>query len=66
MALAQSPSLWRYDLAEPLAKVADRVPLGADISLRSVTGGHDWTWWNPWLIHGFTDLPLGRDQIDCD
>lgn len=81
VALAQSPSLWRYDLAEPLARVADRVvlrlqagiyeadihatsvqlladlvPLGADISLRSVTGGHDWTWWNPWLIHGLADL----------
>lgn len=81
MALAQSPSLWRYDLAEPLAQVADRVvlrlqagiyeadihaasvqlladlmPLGADISLRSITGGHDWTWWNPWLIHGLADL----------
>lgn len=81
VALAQSPSLWRYDLAEPLAQVADRVvlrlqagiyeadihassvqlladlvPLGADISLRSITGGHDWTWWNPWLIHGLADL----------
>lgn len=81
VALAQSPSLWRYDLAEPLARVLDRVvlrlqagtyeadihatsvqlladlvPLGADISLRSVTGGHDWTWWNPWLIHGLADL----------
>nr|WP_245347086.1 alpha/beta hydrolase-fold protein [Arthrobacter stackebrandtii] len=81
VALAQSPSLWRYDLAEPLARVADRVvlrlqagiyeaeihatsmqlladlvPLGADISLCSVTGGHDWSWWNPWLIHGLADL----------
>ncbi len=81
VALAQSPSLWRYDLAEPLARVADRVvlrlqagiyeadihatsvqlladlvPLGTDISLQSVTGGHDWTWWNPWLIHGLADL----------
>ncbi|POH57668.1 enterochelin esterase domain-containing protein [Arthrobacter glacialis] len=81
VALAQSPSLWRYDLSQPLEKVLDRVvlrlqagiyesdihqtsqelfnqlaPLGADISLSAVTGGHDWTWWNPWLIHGLREL----------
>ncbi|MHA7270274.1 alpha/beta hydrolase-fold protein [Arthrobacter sp. HLT1-20] len=81
VALAQSPSLWRYDLSQPLEKVLDRVvlrvqagiyegdihqesqdlfnhlaPLGADIGFNSVTGGHDWTWWNPWLIHGLREL----------
>ncbi len=81
VALAQSPSLWRYDLAWPLEKVRDQVvlrlqagvyeadihqtslklfnhlaPLGADIRFSSVTGGHDWTWWNPWLIHGLREL----------
>lgn len=81
VALAQSPSLWRYDLAQPLEKVRDQVvlrlqagvyeadiheaseklfhhlaPLGADIRFSSVTGGHDWTWWNPWLIHGLREL----------
>lgn len=81
VALAQSPSLWRYDLSQPLANVADRVVLrlqagiyecdihqssqelfhqlallGADINFSSVTGGHDWTWWNPWLIHGLREL----------
>ncbi|MHA7304890.1 enterochelin esterase domain-containing protein [Arthrobacter sp. TMN-49] len=81
VALAQSPSLWRYDLGQPLEKVRDQVvlrlqagiyeadihqtsqqlfdhlaALGADISLSSVTGGHDWSWWNPWLIHGLQEL----------
>ncbi|MGO2542096.1 enterochelin esterase domain-containing protein [Specibacter sp. AOP5-B1-6] len=81
VALAQSPSLWRYDLAERLGKVVDEVvlrlqaglyeadihqtsvkllndlaPRGADIQLQSVTGGHDWAWWNPWLIHGLAEL----------
>lgn len=81
VALAQSPSLWRYDLAERLGKVVDEVvlrlqaglyeadihqtsvkllndlaPREADIQLQSVTGGHDWAWWNPWLIHGLAEL----------
>ena len=81
VALAQSPSLWRYDLADPLAAVARRIRIriqagiyedtihragealhrdlartGADISLRSITGGHDWAWWNPWLIRGLAEL----------
>lgn len=89
-ALAQSPSLWRYDLAGALAAVAcdpgpgsdrERVrirlqagifetsihepstalfealgPQGADIRLNSITGGHDWAWWNPWLIRGLAEL----------
>ena len=84
VALAQSPSLWRYDLAQPLEKVLDQVvlrlqagvyeadihhesemlfkhlaPLGADIRFSPVTGGHDWTWWNPWLIHGLRELLAG-------
>lgn len=81
VALAQSPSLWRYDLAGPLGDVLDRVtirlqagiyepdihettqrlyadlvPLGADVGLCTVTGGHDWAWWNTWLIHGLAEL----------
>lgn len=81
VALAQSPSLWRYDLSQPLEKVLDRVVLrlqtgvyegdihqssqelfnhlallGVDINFSSVSGGHDWTWWNPWLIHGLREL----------
>ncbi|MDO5744049.1 MAG: alpha/beta hydrolase-fold protein [Micrococcaceae bacterium] len=85
VALAQSPSLWRYDLMAPLEKVIDRVTVrmqagiyepeiheealklrnqlashGADIRFRSITGGHDWAWWNPWLVHGLSEL-LAQD-----
>lgn len=81
VALAQSPSLWRYDLYQPLRDVLDRVVVrlqagiyeaeiheptkklftellagGADVEFQSITGGHDWAWWNPWLIHGLSAL----------
>jgi len=80
-ALAQSPSLWRYDLTEPLlsAQVPIRVRIqagryepsihepagrlntalagaGVDTAFRSISGGHDWAWWHPWLIRGLADL----------
>ena len=88
-ALAQSPSLWRYDLTEYLLAVKDRPRIrlqaglyestvhrpaaalaeslgagGADVGFRSITGGHDWAWWSPWLIRGLSgilqdDRPLG-------
>ncbi|MCC3297998.1 enterochelin esterase domain-containing protein [Arthrobacter caoxuetaonis] len=76
-ALAQSPSLWRYDLDQPLLEAAGRIRVrlqagcyepsihaparalhaalaesGVDTDFRSVTGGHDWAWWHPWLIRG--------------
>ncbi|MBD8042741.1 DUF3327 domain-containing protein [Arthrobacter sp. Sa2BUA2] len=84
-ALAQSPSLWRYDLAEPLLAVQEplRVRIqagryepsihepagrlntvlagsGVDTAFRSITGGHDWAWWHPWLIRGLSDLFSGQ------
>ena len=80
-ALAQSPSLWRYDLAAPLAGVAGKARIriqagiyedtihqpgatlaatlaaaGTDVGFRSITGGHDWAWWNPWLVRGLAEL----------
>ena len=80
-ALAQSPSLWRYDLADFLLPVKDRVRIrmqagryestvhqpaavlaqvleaaGADVGFRSITGGHDWAWWSPWLIRGLAEV----------
>ncbi|MDN3904954.1 alpha/beta hydrolase-fold protein [Arthrobacter sp. YD2] len=80
-ALAQSPSLWRYDLAAYLMPVKDRVRIrmqagryestvhepaahlaqvlgeaGADVGFRSITGGHDWAWWSPWLIRGLAEV----------
>jgi len=76
-ALAQSPSLWRYDLDQPLLEAAGRIRVrlqagcyepsihaparalhaalaegGVDTGFDSVTGGHDWAWWHPWLIRG--------------
>lgn len=85
-ALAQSPSVWRFDMSAPLAAVTvPRTPesvrisiqagvyettvhtpaailaehlanIGANIRFHSVTGGHDWAWWNPWLIRGLAEL----------
>jgi len=88
-ALAQSPSLWRYDLAAPLSPVAGRVRIrlqagiyestvhepsaalartladvGADLGFRSITGGHDWAWWHPWLVRGLAELLGGGAAAD--
>ena len=82
-ALAQSPSLWRYDLTDYLLAVKKQVRIrlqagtyestvhsptlalasaletgGADVAFRSVTGGHDWAWWAPWLVRGLAQLLL--------
>lgn len=80
-ALAQSPSLWRYDLDQPLLSAAGRIRVrlqagcyepsihapssalhtvlaenGIDSEFRSITGGHDWAWWHPWLIRGLAGV----------
>lgn len=81
VALAQSPSLWRYNLQEPLLSVPGRILVrvqagvyepsihvpaqalhhtlaaaGVDTGFRSITGGHDWAWWHPWLIRGLAGI----------
>lgn len=80
-ALAQSPSLWRYDLDQPLLSAAGRIRVrlqagryepsihapssalhavltenGVDSGFQSISGGHDWAWWHPWLIHGLAGV----------
>lgn len=84
-ALAQSPSLWRYDLTGPLLAVQEPLRIrfqagryepsihepagqlntalagnGVDTAFRSISGGHDWAWWHPWLIRGLSDLFSGQ------
>lgn len=86
-ALAQSPSLWRYDLSDYLLAVKDRVRIrmqagryestvhqpaavlaqvlgaaGADVGFRSITGGHDWAWWSPWLVRGLAEVLQDRSR----
>ena len=81
VALAQSPSLWRYSLEQPLLAAAGgllvRVQAGTyepsihapaqalhltlaaaglDTGFLSITGGHDWAWWHPWLIRGLSGV----------
>lgn len=83
-ALAQSPSLWRYDLDRPLLAAAGRIRVhlqagcfeptvhapaqalhaalaenGVDAEFQSITGGHDWAWWHPWLIRGLAEVLSG-------
>lgn len=81
VALAQSPSLWRYNLEEPLLAASGRILVrmqagiyepsihvpaqtlhgtlsaaGVDTGFQSITGGHDWAWWHPWLIRGLAGI----------
>lgn len=85
-AVAQSPSLWRFDLSQEMAAVASKVrivfqaglyesdihrtttelfevlkTLDADVEMTSITAGHDWAWWNPWLIRGLSQLFAHRN-----
>jgi len=83
-ALAQSPSLWRYSLEQPLLTAPGRLLVrlqagiyepsihepaqalsralvngGVDAGFQSITGGHDWAWWHPRLIHGLAGILTG-------
>lgn len=83
-ALAQSPSLWRYDLTGPLRAAGSSIRVrlqagryeqsihapsealntalasaGIDTGFTSVTGGHDWAWWHPWLVRGLAGVLPG-------
>lgn len=76
-AVAQSPSLWRYDLIAEMSAVAPTVrvflqagkyeteihettqalhqalaSVQGQTTFTSISGGHDWSWWNPWLVRG--------------